>query len=217
MLHSPAGSCAKRVPNEAGKAAHVALEDTPAELTGGGDPGEAAERLIDRGVTETGSVTSEVIVSAGPENRPTAATELLRAEAGDVRADMVTMDRAGAEQVIAERVVMTNSGARMVDARSAQVDRSGILAVRSDKAVFYNSTAVAVATDEARIVRGRVLLLKADRATIQGDARIAVFAGLADDRVRPLVDARGAAAFGAGLGAALLLLGSVLRRLFRMR
>jgi hypothetical protein len=217
MLHSPARSCAGRVPDEAGKAAHVALGDTPAEASDGSDSGGAAERLMDRGLTETGSVTSEVIVSAGPENRPTAATELLRAEAGDVRAGMVTMDRAGAEQVTAERVVMTNSGARTVDARSAQIDRSGILAVRSDKSVFYNSTVIAVATDEARIVRGRVLLLKANRAAIEGDARIAVFAGLAGDSVRPLVDARGAAAFGAGLGAALLLLGSVLRRLFRMR
>ena len=100
-----------------------------------------------------GSVASEVIVSAGPENRPTLATEILRAEAGDVNATTVTMDRAGAEQVTAERVVMTNSGARTVEARSAQVDRSGILAVRSDKAVFSNSTAIAIATDEARIVR----------------------------------------------------------------
>ena len=195
----------------------MALEDTPAESTDGSDPGGAAERLMDRGLGKTGFVTSEVIVSAGPENRPTAATELLRAEAGDVRADTITMDRAGAEQVTAERVIMTNSGARTVDARSAQVDRSGILAVRSDKAVFYNSTAIAVATDEARIVRGRVLLLKADHATIEGDARIAVFAGAASDNVRPLVDVRGAAAFGAGLGAALLLFGSLLRRLFRTR
>ena len=110
----------------------------------------------------TGSVASEVIVGAGPENRPTVATELLRAEAGDVQATTVTMDRAGAEQVTAERVVMTNSGARTVEARSAQVDRSGILAVRSEKAVFSNSTAIAIATEEARIVRSRVLMLKAD-------------------------------------------------------
>jgi hypothetical protein len=193
----------------------VVLEDTPIETSGGSDFDGAPERLPDRSTAETRSVTSEVIVSAGPENRPTAATELLRAEAGDVRADMITMDRAGAEQVTAERVVMTNSGARTVDARSAQVDRSGVLAVRSDKAVFYNSTAIAVATGEARIVRGRVLLLKADRATVEGDARIAVFAGAAGESVRPLVDVRGAAAFGAGLGATLLLLGSLLRRLFR--
>jgi hypothetical protein len=154
-------------------------------------------------------------VSAGPENRPTLATEILRAEAGDVQATTVTMDRAGVEQVTAERVVMTNSGARTVEARSAQVDRSGVLAVRSDKAVFSNSTAIAIATEEARIVRSRVFMLKAGRATIEAGANIAIYAGPAGENVRPLADVRGAAAFGAGLGAALLLLGSLLRRVFR--
>jgi hypothetical protein len=127
------------------------------------------------------------------------------------------MDHAGAEQVTAERVVMTNSGARTIEARSAQVDGSGILAMRSDKAVFSNSTAIAIATEEARIVRSRILMLKADRATIEAGAKIAVYAGPADEKVQPLVDARGAAAFGAGLGVVLLFLGSLLRRVFRVR
>jgi len=194
----------------------VALEDTPTE-TDGNESGGAPEGWTDRTSVGSGSVASEVVVSAGPENRPAVATELLRAEAGDVRAGTIAMERAGAEQVTAERVVMTNSGARTIDARSAQVDRSGILAVRSYKAVFYNSTAIAISTDEVRIVRGRVLLLKADRAAIEGDARIGIYAGAASDSVRPLVDVRGAAAFGAGLGAVLLLFPSVLRWLFRMR
>ena len=195
----------------------MSREDTGTVARGKSDSGSAAEHPMAAKPASTGSVVSEIIVSAGPENRPTPATELLRAEAGDVHAGTVTMDRAGAEQVTAERVVMTNSGARTVDARSAQVDRSGILAVRGEKAVFYNSTAIAVATDEARIVRGRILLLKADRATIEGDARIGVYAGPASDAVRPLVDMRGAAAFGAALGAVLLVLGAGLRRIFRAR
>ena len=195
----------------------MALEDIPTDTASDGEAGGAPGRSTNPTTGKMNSVTSEVVVSAGPENRPTVATELLRAEAGDVRAGMLAMERSGAEQVTAERVVMTNSGARTIDARSAQVDRSGVLAVRSEKAVFYNSTAVAVATDEARIVRGRVLLLKADRATIEGDAKIAVVAGSVGDRVQPLLDARGAAAFGAGLGATLLLFGAVLRRLFRSR
>ncbi len=164
-----------------------------------------------------GSVASEVVVSAGPENRPTIATEILRAGAGDVDAAMVSMERAGAERVTAERVVMTNSGVRTVEARSAQVDRSGILAVRSDKAVFSNSTAIAIATEEARIVRSRVFMLKADRATIEAGANVAIYAGPAGENMRPLADVRGAAAFGAGLGAVLLLLGPLLRRVLRLR
>lgn len=95
------------------------------------------------------SLGSEVIAKSVPENQPSLATELLRTESGDVRADTVTMERAGAEYVTAERAIITNSGARTIDARSAQIDRSGVLALNSEKAVFYNSSAVAVATGQA--------------------------------------------------------------------
>jgi hypothetical protein len=202
---------------DAGRAADVAREETGTETNGDSDSGLRSEHRPAGAPATTGSVTSDVIVSAGPENRPTIATEILRAEAGDVHATMVTMDRAGAEQVSAERVVMTNSGARTVEARSAQIDRSGILAVRSDKAVFSNSTAIAIATDEARIVRSRVFMLKADRATIEAGARVAIYAGPPGETMQPLADVRGAAAFGAGLGVVLLVLGSLLRRVFRTR
>jgi hypothetical protein len=195
----------------------VALEETGTEQNGDSEPGLSSVRPPTDDLATTDSVVSEVIVSAGPENRPTIATEILRAEAGDVHATTVTMDRAGAEQVTAERIVMTNSGARSVEARSAQVDRSGILAVRSEKAVFSNSTAIAIATEEARIVRSRVVMLKADRATIEAGTRVAIYAGPADEKLRPLTDVRGAAAFGAGLGAVLLFLGPLLRRVLRLR
>jgi hypothetical protein len=195
----------------------VAREDTGTEQNDDAESGLSSVRPPAGDLAMTGSVASEVIVSAGPENRPTVATEILRAEAGDVHATTVTMDRAGAEQVTAERIVMTNSGARTVEARSAQVDRSGILAVRSEKAVFSNSTAIAIATEEARIVRSRVLMLKADRVTIEAGTKVAIYAGPAGENMRPLADVRGAAAFGVGLGAVLLLLGPFLRRVLRLR
>jgi len=208
---------ADTAPIDAGRAANVAREDTGTEQNGDSEFGLSSVRPPSGDLAATGSAASEVIVSAGPENRPTVTTEILRAEAGDVHAAMVTMERAGAEQVTAERIVMTNSGARTVEARSAQVDRSGILAVRSDKAVFSNSTAIAIVTEEARIVRSRVLMLKADRATIEAGAKVAIYAGPASENMRPLADVRGAAAFGVGLGAVLLLLGPFLRRVLRLR
>lgn len=157
--------------------------------------------------------TSQVNVNSGPSNRPTPTTELLRTEAGDVEADRVAMERAGAEHVAAERVVMTNSGARSVDAKSAQIDRSGILMVTSEKAVLYNSTTVAAAIDEARIVRGKVLALRANAVTIEGDARIGIVAGPVSGGTQPMIDHRGAAAFGAACGAVLVLLGTLIRRI----
>jgi hypothetical protein len=161
-----------------------------------------------------GAEASDVVVDVGPEHRPTLAKELLRAEAGDIHAVSVSMERAGAEHVTAERVVMTNSGARTIEARSAQVDRSGILAVQSERSVFSTSTIVAVSAQEARIVRSPVLLLKAGNATMEGDSKVGIYAGPLSETIRPLVDARGAAAFGAGVGAALVLLTALLQRVF---
>ncbi len=191
----------------------MARENAENSAASGLEP-EAAPGTEANDALRSDGAPSEVIVKAGPENRPIAATELLRTETGDVQSHTVTMERAGAEQVTAERVIMTNSGARTIDARSAQVDRSGVLAVNSEKAVFYNSSAIAVAAEEARIVRGRVFMVKADRAAFEGDAKIAIYVGPIGE-ARPLVDARGAAAFGAGLGAVAVVLGSLLRRLFR--
>ena len=160
---------------------------------------------------------AEVVIAPGPEHRPTEATELLRAEAGTVRADSVTMERSGAEVINAERLVMTNSGARTVEARSAQIDRSGILAVKSEKAVYQNSTVFAAAANEARIVRGNIFLLKADDVMVEGDAKIAILAGPGCNAVRPLVDLPGAAAFGAAAGIIAFLLGAFARRVLGRR
>ncbi|MCA9877584.1 MAG: hypothetical protein KC442_07375 [Thermomicrobiales bacterium] len=161
------------------------------------------------------SVTAEVIVSDGPEHRPAHASELLQADARDVRAENVTMERAGAESIVAERLVMNNSGARSIEAKSAQIDRSGVLAAKSEKAVFHNSTAVAVNVDEARIVRGNVLLLRAEAVQVEGESRIGVLAGPGCEAVRPLVNLQGAAAFGALFGLVVWLLGAVARRATR--
>ncbi|MFN8591544.1 MAG: hypothetical protein U0031_08805 [Thermomicrobiales bacterium] len=178
----------------------MALQTNTNEAAGAANPGKP--------------VAARASINLGPSNRPTAATELLRAEAGDVSANEIAMERSGAEHVSAERVIMTNSGARTVDARSAQIDRSGILGVRSEKAVLYNSTAVGVMSEDTRIVRGHVFALKTNEATIEGDARIAIYAG-PPGACTPLVDTRSAAVFGAALGVMLVTLGAILRRLAR--
>ncbi len=161
------------------------------------------------------SVVTDVIISDGPEHRPARAAELLQADARNVQAENVTMERAGADHITAERLVMNNSGARSIEAKSAQIDRSGILAAKSEKAVFHDSTVVAANVDEARIVRGNVLLLRAEAVKVEGDAKIGVLAGPACEAVRPLVSVQGAAAFGAFFGLVAWILGAIARRATR--
>jgi hypothetical protein len=57
--------------------------------------------------------------------------------------------------------------------------------------------------------------MKANQVTLEGEPKVAIYAGPASASVKPLVDAGGALAFGAALGAALALIGAVLRRIFR--
>jgi hypothetical protein len=157
-------------------------------------------------------VVADVIISDGPEHRPAVASELLQTDARNVQAQNVTMERAGAESIIAERLVMNNSGARTIEVKSAQVDRSGILSAKSEKAVFHDSTVVAVSVDEARIVRGNVLLMRAESVKVEGDAKIGILAGPACEAVRPLVSVQGAAAFGALFGLVVWVFGAIARR-----
>lgn len=184
-------------------------------MTTSGD-GTTSVGLGDDGSSAHGvPAAAEILTNVGPSNTPTVATELLRGEAGDVEAQTVTMERSGAERVSAERVIMNNSGARSLEAKSAQVDRSGILLARSGKAVFANSSLIAAAVDEARIVRGRVFALKATNVTLEGDVKIGIYAGPSGEGVKPLLDLQGALAVGAGIGAALVVVGAALRRLVR--
>lgn len=161
--------------------------------------------------------TSEIILPTGPERQPVLATEMLRAEARDVQAHELTMERSGAESITAERLVMTNSGARTVEARSAQIDSSGILVAKSEKAVFQNATVLAATTKEARVVRGNVLLLKAEKVTVEGDARIGVLVGPGCNGVKPMFDVKGALALGAAAGISLSVLGALARSIFKRR
>jgi hypothetical protein len=160
------------------------------------------------------SAATETIVKEGPSNTPQPATELLGTETGDVQATTVTMERAGAGQVSAERVTMTNSGARTVTARSAQLDRSGVVSLQSEHTVLQSSSAVGVMADEVRLVKSSALFVAAESATVEEGTRILVYVGPSSPTTRPVVDAVGAAAFGAGLGLALVTLSALLRRLF---
>jgi hypothetical protein len=161
---------------------------------------------------KTAGATNEAVVKVGPSKHPEPATELLAAEAGDVEAANVRMERSGAEQVSGQRVLMERSGARTVEARSAQLDRSGVLVLQSERAVLHRGTALAVTANEARVVRSTVGAVVAGQATVEGELRTLLHVGPVTGSVRTLLDPAGAAAAGAGFGL-VVLLGALLRRL----
>jgi hypothetical protein len=147
------------------------------------------------------------------QHAPQEAAELLRSDAGDLTAQTVTMDRSGAEAITADRVSMDRSGARKLDAKSAHLENSGAVFMDAENAVFYGGAAVFVKTNDAKIVRSSFVALKvAGETTIEGEVKAVIYAGPADEKIKPLFTIQGAAAFGAGFAAALLLFGRMLRR-----
>ena len=145
--------------------------------------------------------------------KPVEASELLRADAGDVKAEAVNMDRSGAETITAERVSMDRSGTRTLDAKSAHLENSGAVLLKAENAVFYGGAAVAVSAVNAKIVRSNFVALNvAEKTTIEGEVNALLYAGPADEKVKPVFTPSSAATFGAAFAAALLVLGRLLRR-----
>lgn len=115
------------------------------------------------------------------------------ADFGDVRADRVEINQGSAKQVDAQTVTIQQGGAGSVRAAHLSLTQGGIALARADRLeVAEGGGAMAVLADEATVQPGgRVMVLIA--RTTNGD-------------IRPLVDTRTAAAIGAGLVLAALIL-----------
>jgi len=159
-----------------------------------------------------GAGLPETVLKATATKEPILAREVLAADAGDVRATTVSMERSGADHVTAERVIMSRSGAQRLEARSAQLDRSGAVRVSAERVVMQAGSAVAVVAAEARLVKSRALVVVSRSTTLDESARVLVHIGPDAPGVKPTLDTRGAATFGAAFAVVLFLLRTLLRR-----
>lgn len=156
----------------------------------------------------------EAVDKSSAYHAPVAAPELLRSDAGDVKAGNVTMDRSGADTITADRISMDRSGARKLEAKSAHLENSGAVLLSAENAVFYGGAAIAVKTNQAKIVHSNFVALKAaEQTTIEGEVNALLYAGPADEKIKPVFNRASGAAFGAGFAVTLLVLGRLLRRL----
>jgi hypothetical protein len=180
---------------------------------------EATESTIANTANENGTEPEhgigapEFVAKTDTTKSPVEANELLRADAGDVQATTVTMDRSGAETVTAQRVTMERSGAKTLEARSAQLVNSGVVFLKSERAVLQGGSALFVSAGEARLVKSRAIAVIADRLTAEGELKTLLHIGSSDGCIRPVLDGKGALRFGAAFGFVVLVFGSLVRRL----
>lgn len=117
----------------------------------------------------------------------------VRTADGDLRAQNVTLSQGGAGSIEADTVSISQGGAGRVHAGQMSVSQGGVGLARVEHLTIEQD--------------GSAFALMADEATVDDGANVFLLvAGKVSGNIKPLVDWRSAAAFGAGLALVLTLL-----------
>ena len=116
-----------------------------------------------------------------------------QARSQDVRAEHVELSQGGANAIHATSVNVNQGGAGVVRASEVSVSQGGIGVARAERIAVHAGSSIAVAA--------------AGEVTFEPDSNVMLLiARNVSGQVRPLIDWRAAAAFGAGLGLVVALL-----------
>ena len=142
-------------------------------------------------------------------------------------ATVVRMERGGIDQVAADRVELSMGGIGRLDAREVNVRIGGIGAARADRINVDRGSVGAALTGELRVTQGMATSVVAREAVVEqafvrtmiaGNVTanrptgvLVMIAGRVSGDIKPLLDWRGALAFGTAFGL-LSVLGRALRR-----
>lgn len=125
----------------------------------------------------------------------------------EVKADHVTITQGGAAMVEAESVDITQGGIQAAQTGSLSITQGGALIVEADTADLSMSGAALISADKIDMKSAVAAVAIADTLVTDDKTTIGfLFAGTIEGQPRVRVDARVAAAFGAGLGVALFVL-----------
>ena len=132
---------------------------------------------------------------------------------GSVEADTVTMDHSTADTVTAQRATVKQSSIKKLDARSAHLDQSSVISLNAENAVFTQSAATIVKAKDVRLVRSNSLIVNGAVNSVEGDLKTVLHIGDATGNVHTIFDRDSALRVGVGFGAALVVLGWLVRKL----
>ncbi len=139
-------------------------------------------------------------------------SELLHADAGDVRAERVAIEQSTAGQVTASEVSIEQSAIRQVQADSARIEQSAMLILKSSDTALHDSAAGILSADRVDLHKGSVGIVKGPVTIAEGgSAQILIQIG-GGDSTRPVLNGQSALRLGAGLGLSLVVFSRFLRR-----
>lgn len=133
----------------------------------------------------------------------------------DVNGTEVDIRQSSVGSVTTERASVTQASVKQLDTRSAQIEQSSVFKLNAEHAVINQGAATFVTANDIRLVKSNALVVRGKSTVIEGDLKTVIFAGDATGNVHMIFDRDSALRFGAGLGAALVGLTLIVRKLFR--
>lgn len=146
---------------------------------------------------------------------PTEKQSISNASAGDVSGTEVEIRQSSVGSVTAERATITQSSIKQLDTKSAQLEQASAFRLNAEHVVINQAAATFVTANDVRLVKSTALIVRGGTTTVEGDLKTVFFNGDATGNVHMIFDRDSALRFGAGLGAALVALGVIVRKLFR--
>lgn len=132
-----------------------------------------------------------------------------------VNATSVEARQSSLGDVTAERASITQSSVKSLEAQSAQFEQSSVFRMHAEHAVINQSAATFVTAGDIRMVKSNALVVRGTTNAVEGDLKTVFFVGEATGNVHTIFDRESALRFGAGLGAVLVVLGTLVRKIFR--
>lgn len=134
---------------------------------------------------------------------------------GSIQAGQISLNRSTADSITSERASFDHSSVKQLETSSAQLDKSSVFQMKAENAVISHSAATFVRANDARLVNSSAIYVNSPNMNVEGDLKTILHIGNATGNVHMIFDKDGALRFGVGLGAALVGLGVLARRLFR--
>jgi hypothetical protein len=136
-------------------------------------------------------------------------------KAGDVHATEVDIRQSSVGSVTAERASIAQSSIKHLETTSAQLEQASAFRINAEHVVINQAAATFVTANDIRLVKSNAVIVRGTTNAVEGDLKTVIFNGSATGNVHMIFDRDGALRFGAGLGAALVGLGVIARKLFR--
>ena len=150
-----------------------------------------------------------------PLNDQADAQTVSNAKVGAVNATSVNVRHSSVDQITAERATIGQSSVKQLDTRSAQFEQSSVFRMKAENVVLSQSAASFVEADEVRLVRCNAIVVRGGTNAVEGDLKTVIHIGQASGNVHAIFDRDSALRFGVGLGAALVGLGALVRKVVR--